>query len=98
MVDSVCGIFLQNVIEQSPHVVCSQESLLKYNRYIPNIKGSSEFQGELYHTAHWPHYDVSLKNKRIAVIGTGASGIQVIQEAGKHSKRLTVYQRTPNLW
>ncbi|KAF3406344.1 Baeyer-Villiger monooxygenase [Talaromyces pinophilus] len=65
--------------------------------YIPNIKGSSEFQGELYHTAHWPHYDVILKNKRIAVIGTGASGIQVIQEAGKHSKRLTVYQRTPNL-
>lgn len=52
----------------------------------------------MYHTAHWPHHDVLLKDKRIAVIGTGASGIQVIQEAGKVCKHLTVYQRTPNFW
>ncbi|KIV88652.1 hypothetical protein PV10_08316 [Exophiala mesophila] len=64
--------------------------------YIPYLQGSANFQGEMYHTAHWPHHEVSLRDKRIAVIGTGASGIQVIQEAGKVCKHLTVYQRTPN--
>lgn len=37
-----------------------------------------------------------MKNKRIAVIGTGASGVQTIQESGRDAKHLTVYQRTPN--
>lgn len=37
-----------------------------------------------------------MKNKRIAVIGTGASGVQTIQESGRDAKQLTVYQRTPN--
>ncbi|KAK7958791.1 hypothetical protein LTR80_006928 [Exophiala xenobiotica] len=64
--------------------------------YVPYIKGFSEFKGEMYHTAHWPHHAVRLKNKRVAVIGTGASGIQVIQETGPVCKHLTVYQRTPN--
>lgn len=45
----------------------------------------------------WPQEGVDLDNKRIAVIGTGASGIQVIQECSKHAKQLTSYQRTPNM-
>jgi cation diffusion facilitator CzcD-associated flavoprotein CzcO len=44
----------------------------------------------------WPQEGVDLRNKRIAVIGTGASGIQTIQECGPVAKHLTVYQRTPN--
>ncbi|KEF62522.1 uncharacterized protein A1O9_00495 [Exophiala aquamarina CBS 119918] len=64
--------------------------------YVPHLKGAADFRGEMYHTAHWPHHDIDLNDKRIAVIGTGASGIQVIQEAGKVCKHLTVYQRTPN--
>lgn len=52
----------------------------------------------MFHTAQWPHYGVALKDKRIAVIGTGASGVQVIQECGLKCKHLTVYQRTPNFW
>ncbi|KAK7548812.1 cyclohexanone monooxygenase [Phyllosticta citricarpa] len=66
-------------------------------RYVPKMKGMGDFQGEMYHTAQWPQWGVNLKNKRIAVIGTGASGIQTIQEAGPDAKSLTVYQRTPNL-
>lgn len=45
----------------------------------------------------WPQGGVDLKNKRIAVVGTGASGVQTIQECGPEAKHLTVYQRTPNL-
>lgn len=65
-------------------------------KYTPKIKGLGDFQGELYHTAVWPQWGVNLKNKRIAVIGTGASGIQTIQEAGPQASHLTIYQRTPN--
>ncbi|KAF2089523.1 cyclohexanone 1,2-monooxygenase-like protein [Saccharata proteae CBS 121410] len=65
-------------------------------RYTPPLKGLGDFQGECYHTAVWPQYGVNLRNKRIAVIGTGASGIQTIQECGAKAKSLTVYQRTPN--
>ena len=45
---------------------------------------------------YWPQKGIDLKNKRIAVIGTGASGVQTIQETGRDAKHLTVYQRTPN--
>ncbi|KAF4301976.1 Pyridine nucleotide-disulfide oxidoreductase [Botryosphaeria dothidea] len=65
-------------------------------KYTPKINGLGDFQGELYHTAVWPQWGVNLKNKRIAVIGTGASGIQTIQEAGPQASHLTIYQRTPN--
>lgn len=47
-------------------------------------------------TAVWPQWGVTLKNKRVAVVGTGASGIQTIQETGPLAKHLTVYMRTPN--
>ena len=57
----------------------------------------SNFRGEVFHTGIWPQYGVNLKGKRIAQIGTGASGIQVIQEIGDDAKELTIYQRTPNM-
>jgi len=65
-------------------------------RYTPPIKGLSSFHGDVFHTAVWPQWGVNLKNKRIAVIGTGASGIQTIQELGPKAAHLTIYQRTPN--
>ncbi|KAK6441046.1 hypothetical protein LTR95_002727 [Oleoguttula sp. CCFEE 5521] len=66
-------------------------------RYTPPVPGLSNFKGDTYHTAVWPQHGVNLKNKRIATIGTGASGIQVIQEIGDKAKHLTVFQRTPNM-
>ncbi|HBK07283.1 MAG TPA: cyclohexanone monooxygenase [Acetobacteraceae bacterium] len=63
---------------------------------MPNIPGVETFQGESCHTARWPHEPVSFEGKRIAVIGTGATGVQTIQEVAKTAKTLTVFQRTPN--
>lgn len=54
------------------------------------------FRGEIYHTAVWPQYGMNTRGKRVAEVGTGASGIQVIQEVAPGAKHFTVYQRTLN--
>ncbi|KAJ5371299.1 uncharacterized protein N7496_007391 [Penicillium cataractarum] len=66
------------------------------NYTMPNIPGVTNFQGEACHTARWPQEPVSFENKRVAIIGTGATGIQTIQEITKDVGHLTVFQRTPN--
>jgi cation diffusion facilitator CzcD-associated flavoprotein CzcO len=63
---------------------------------MPNIPGVESFKGEACHTARWPHEPVSFEGKRVAVIGTGATGVQTIQEVAKTARTLTVFQRTPN--
>lgn len=63
---------------------------------VPDLPGRDSYQGETYHTASWPLEGVDFTGKRVAVIGTGSSGIQVIPEIAKQAKDLTVYQRTPN--
>ncbi|THU89662.1 cyclohexanone monooxygenase [Dendrothele bispora CBS 962.96] len=65
--------------------------------YVPEIKGLSSFKGVCHHTSRWPHEGVDLRGKRVGVIGTGATGVQVIQEAAPVAGHLTVFQRTPNL-
>jgi cation diffusion facilitator CzcD-associated flavoprotein CzcO len=66
-------------------------------KFTPSFPGLGSFEGEVFHTGVWPQYGVNLRGKRVAQIGTGASGIQVIQEIGDDAKSLTIYQRTPNL-
>lgn len=63
---------------------------------LPRIDGIETFAGEAYHTARWPKEPVSFEGKRVGVIGTGASGVQTIQEVAKTAKHLTVFQRTAN--
>jgi cation diffusion facilitator CzcD-associated flavoprotein CzcO len=63
---------------------------------MPRIEGAETFRGEAYHTARWPHEPVTFEGKRVAVIGTGATGVQTIQEVAKTVGHLTVFQRTPN--
>ncbi|KAK7461691.1 hypothetical protein VKT23_008118 [Stygiomarasmius scandens] len=65
--------------------------------YVPEIKGLSSFKGICHHTSRWPQEGVDMRGKRVGVIGTGATGVQVIQEAAPVAKHLTVFQRTPNL-
>lgn len=65
--------------------------------YIPAIKGIGDFEGPCFHTALWPQDGLDMTGRRVGVIGTGASGVQVIQEAGKIASHLTVFQRTPNM-
>jgi cation diffusion facilitator CzcD-associated flavoprotein CzcO len=63
---------------------------------LPRIEGVGTFQGQAFHTAQWPHEPVSFEGKRVAVIGTGATGVQTIQEVAKTVGHLTVFQRRPN--
>ena len=65
--------------------------------YIPELPGLSDFAGERHHTALWPQQGLDLAGKRVGVIGTGASGVQVAQESAGVAAHLTVFQRTPNL-
>jgi cation diffusion facilitator CzcD-associated flavoprotein CzcO len=63
---------------------------------MPTIPGVDTFRGQSFHAARWPHEPVSFAGKRVAVIGTGATGVQTIQEVAKTADQLTVFQRTPN--
>ena len=60
------------------------------------INGASRFTGEVYFTSRWPHAGVDFTGKRVAVIGTGSSGIQSIPLIAAQASQLTVFQRTPN--
>ena len=62
----------------------------------PEIDGVKDFKGEVYFTGRWPHEEVKLAGKRVAVIGTGSSGIQAIPLIAEQAAHLTVFQRTPN--
>jgi cation diffusion facilitator CzcD-associated flavoprotein CzcO len=62
---------------------------------MPRIAGVDTFRGQSCHTHYWPKEPVSFAGKRIAVIGTGATGVQTIQEVAKTAGHLTVFQRTP---
>ena len=61
-----------------------------------NIPGLADFGGEVYHTARWPEQPVDFSGKRVGVIGTGSSGIQVIPILARQAAHLTVFQRTPS--
>jgi cation diffusion facilitator CzcD-associated flavoprotein CzcO len=63
---------------------------------LPRIEGRDSFAGQSFHTARWPHEPVDFKGKRVAVIGTGATGVQTIQTIAGEVGHLTVFQRTPN--
>jgi cation diffusion facilitator CzcD-associated flavoprotein CzcO len=62
----------------------------------PRLKGMDKFKGKSFHTFYWPHEPVDLADKRVAVIGTGATGIQVIADIADKVGDLTVFQRRPN--
>ncbi|MGD0107374.1 MAG: NAD(P)/FAD-dependent oxidoreductase [Rhodopila sp.] len=63
---------------------------------MPKFKGLETFKGKHYHTGAWPHDGVDFTAKRVAVIGTGASGVQSAPLIAQQAKHLTVFQRTPN--
>ena len=62
----------------------------------PHFEGLDDFTGERYLTSHWPAEEPAFAGKRIAVIGTGSSGIQVISEVAQEAGQLYVLQRTPS--
>ncbi len=62
----------------------------------PQIKGLDSFAGQVYHTSRWPHEGVDFTGKRVGVIGTGSTGIQIIPQIAKQADQVIVFQRTPN--
>ncbi len=58
--------------------------------------GTDRFDGPSFHTSDWPKEEVDFSGKRVAVIGTGATAVQLIPEVAKSAGKLTVFQRTPN--
>ncbi len=62
----------------------------------PRFAGVDSFQGETYHTGHWPHEGADFSGKRVGIIGTGSSAIQSIPIIARQTAHLYVFQRTPN--
>ena len=78
----------------SSQVVLSAAGLFSTAR-IPDIPGLDSFRGRMFHTTAWDHtYD--LKGKRVALIGTGSSGAQLMPHLARTAQTLSVFQRTPN--
>ena len=63
---------------------------------LPNFEGMASFKGKSFHASQWPHEPLDLTGKRVAVVGSGATAIQLIPEVAKVAKHLTVFQRRAN--
>ncbi|MGK5169408.1 flavin-containing monooxygenase [Geodermatophilus sp. CPCC 205761] len=75
-------------------LVFATGSLSAPNR--PDVPGLDDFGGLLLQTSRWPHTEVDLTGRRVGVIGTGSSGVQLIPLVAEVAARLTVFQRTAN--
>ena len=64
--------------------------------FLPNFKGAEKFQGHTLMPSRWPDEDIDFTGKRVAVVGTGATGIQLIPIVAETAAQVTVFQRTPN--
>jgi cation diffusion facilitator CzcD-associated flavoprotein CzcO len=82
----------QNGKQYSARMIVAATGPLNRPNY-PKIDGLKSFAGPMFHSSHWD-YSVDLKDKRVAVIGTGASAIQFVPEIAKEVKQLYVFQRT----
>ena len=63
---------------------------------IPSIAGLEDFEGAYFHTGNWPRQGVNFSGKKVVVIGTGSTGIQVIPKIAESAQKVSVLQRTPN--
>ena len=63
---------------------------------VPNIKGADSFKGPIFHSSRWPQEGLDYAGKRVGIIGTGATTVQMVPEVSKTAADVTVFQRTPN--
>jgi cation diffusion facilitator CzcD-associated flavoprotein CzcO len=64
--------------------------------FFPDVPGREDFRGQSHHTGLWPKAPVDFAGKRVAVVGTGSSGVQLVPVIADHAASLTVYQRSAN--
>ena len=76
------------------HLILAVGNLTAVKR--PDFAGLEDFEGDWYHTARWPAEGVDLTGKRVAVVGTGSTGIQTIPRIAEQAAQVVVFQRTPN--
>jgi cation diffusion facilitator CzcD-associated flavoprotein CzcO len=62
----------------------------------PSFSGLLRFRGEWVQSSRWPDRDVAIKDRRVAVVGTGSSGVQIVPVVAREARHLYVFQRTPN--
>ncbi|MET9289754.1 flavin-containing monooxygenase [Nocardia beijingensis] len=84
-IESTKGSFTADTVISAVGALCEPA--------LPDIKGIGEFEGEIFHSARWNH-DADLTGKRVAIIGTGASAIQIVPAIAAKVGHLDVYQRT----
>ncbi|RZL81231.1 MAG: NAD(P)/FAD-dependent oxidoreductase [Rhodococcus sp. (in: high G+C Gram-positive bacteria)] len=84
-VETTTGNYTAKIVVSAVGALCEPN--------LPDIKGIHDFEGDVFHSAQWNH-DVSLAGKRVAVIGTGASAIQIVPAIAGQVEHLDVYQRT----
>ncbi|MFF0815451.1 flavin-containing monooxygenase [Rhodococcus sp. NPDC003318] len=85
VVETTRGSFVAKIVVSAVGALCEPS--------LPDIPGIEGFTGEIFHSAQWNH-DYSLTGKRVAVIGTGASAIQIVPQLAAEVGQLDVYQRT----
>ena len=88
-------LFLKDGRILTTHFVLTAIGLLSVPT-LPRIDGVDDYKGQAFHTFNWPHEPINLTGQRVAVIGTGATSIQLIPEVAKEAAHLTVFQRRPN--
>jgi cation diffusion facilitator CzcD-associated flavoprotein CzcO len=69
---------------------------LLHRRHVPDFPGLAKYKGVIHHTGFWPE-NLSVKGKKVGVIGAGATAVQVVQELAKEADQLTVFMRRPSL-
>ncbi|ODQ77429.1 hypothetical protein BABINDRAFT_163454 [Babjeviella inositovora NRRL Y-12698] len=85
---------LGEIVSTATHIVFCTGFAAK--KIIPQFRNQEGYKGQWFHTADWPWSGVDIKGKKVAVIGTGASGVQLIQEIASEVSSLTVFQRNIN--
>ncbi|KAJ3536769.1 hypothetical protein NM208_g6579 [Fusarium decemcellulare] len=68
-----------------------------YKKYYPDYKDINKFQGTIVHSAEYPDEGFDMRGKKVGVIGSGATGIQIVQELAKDDCQLTAFVRTPSI-
>lgn len=90
-----------NVKTKQGHVATARWLILctgsTYKRYYPDFPGLDKYKGSLHHSGLWPAEGIDVSGKSVGIIGTGATGVQVVQELAKEAKEATVFVRTPNI-
>lgn len=68
---------------------------LLHRKHTPDFPGLDSFKGAVHHSGFWPE-DLSVKAKRVAVVGAGATSVQIVQEIAKEAEQLTMFMRRPS--